>query len=239
MGLWTSRTGGARFTRLVVGDPVARVGAWTIADDAAASLWRSGGGALVQQAAVGDASTPAAPGTTAVAGSDGWADVRVSATLRNDGPGAIGLAVRWRDPSNLYRLAFDAQHGYRRLVRIASGLPTVLWQDAGPVPPGTPLAVTAANQADLVSRLPSFELTLARDGAGVDRGVGSNVLGGPLNALAHLVRVLAGQPHFAPLASGEIVTTGTITDAWPVKRDETWQSHYGSLGVDGLRLRFT
>jgi 2-oxo-3-hexenedioate decarboxylase len=104
---------------------------------------------------------------------------------------------------------------------------------------GTPLAVTAANRADLVSRLPSFELRLARDGAGVDRGVGSNVLGGPLNALAHLVRVLAGQPRFAPLASGEIVTTGTITDAWPVKRDETWQSHYGSLGVEGLQLRFT
>lgn len=103
---------------------------------------------------------------------------------------------------------------------------------------GTPMAVTAANRADLVSRLPSFELTLARDGAGVDRGVGSNVLGGPLNALAHLVRVLAGQPRFAPLAAGEIVTTGTITDAWPVKRDERWQSHYGSLGVEGLRLRF-
>jgi 2-oxo-3-hexenedioate decarboxylase len=65
------------------------------------------------------------------------------------------------------------------------------------------------------------------------------VLGGPLNALAHLVRVLAGQPRFAPLAAGEIVTTGTITDAWPIKRDETWQSHYGSLGVEGLRLRFT
>jgi len=62
---------------------------------------------------------------------------------------------------------------------------------------------------------------------------------GPLNALAHLVRVLAGQPRFAPLASGEIVTTGTITDAWPVKRDETWQSHYGSLGVEGVQLRFT
>src|SRR5260370_475445 len=81
--------------------------------------------------------------------------------------------------------------------------------------------------------------TLPRDGTGVDRGVGSNVLGSPLNALAHLGQVLAGQPRFAPLASGEIVTTGTVTDAWPVKRGETWQSHYGSLGVEGLRLRLT
>ena len=103
---------------------------------------------------------------------------------------------------------------------------------------GTPLPVTAANRQDIMSRLPSFELTLARDGAGVDRGVGSNVLGGPLHALAHLRRVLSGQTSFAPLAAGEIVTTGTVTDAWPVKRDETWQSHYGSLGLEGLRLRF-
>lgn len=103
---------------------------------------------------------------------------------------------------------------------------------------GTPLPVTADNRAEIVSRLPSFELTLARDGAGVDRGTGSNVLDSPLNALAHLIRLLAGQPNFAPLAAGEIVTTGTITDAWPIRRDETWQSHYGSLGVEGLRLRF-
>jgi len=59
-----------------------------------------------------------------------------------------------------------------------------------------------------------------------------------INALAHLIRVLAGQPQFAPLAAGEIVTTGTVTDAWPVRRGETWESRYGSLGIEGLRLRF-
>jgi 2-oxo-3-hexenedioate decarboxylase len=103
---------------------------------------------------------------------------------------------------------------------------------------GTPLQVNAENSEEVASLLRSFELTLARDGTGVDRGTGSNVLGSPLNALAHLVRVLAGTPRFTPLAAGEIVTTGTITDAWPVRRGETWQSQYGSLGVEGLRLRF-
>lgn len=142
VGLWTSRTAGARFRGLVIGDPVARVGAWTIVDDAATSQWRSGSAALVQQVAVGDSSSIPAPGTTAVAGSDGWADVRVSATLRNDGVGAIGFAVRWRDPANFYRLAFDAQHGYRRFLRMLDGVPTVLWQDAVPVQPGTAVPVT-------------------------------------------------------------------------------------------------
>jgi 2-oxo-3-hexenedioate decarboxylase len=103
---------------------------------------------------------------------------------------------------------------------------------------GTPVAVAAADRAELVERLSSFELTLAREGSGVDRGRGSNVLGSPINALAHLIRALATRPDFPPLTAGEIVTTGTITDAWPVRRGETWESHYGKLGVEGLRLRF-
>ncbi len=104
---------------------------------------------------------------------------------------------------------------------------------------GTPLALSTANRREIASRLPLFELTLTRDGAGVDRGGGSNVLGSPLNALLHLIGVLAAQPRFAPLAAGEIVTTGTLTDAWPVKAHETWQSCYGSLGLEGMRLSLT
>lgn len=103
---------------------------------------------------------------------------------------------------------------------------------------GTPLAVNADNRVALAALLPTFELTLARDGKGVDRGVGSNVLGSPVNALAHLARLLATQPWASPLASGEVITTGTVTDAWPVKAGETWQSHYGSLPIEGLRLCF-
>ena len=103
---------------------------------------------------------------------------------------------------------------------------------------GAPMAVTARNRAALAERLPVFELSLARDAVPVDRGVGSNVLGSPLNALAHLVHVLAGQPQFAPLGLGEVVTTGTITDAWPVSAGETWTSDYGTLGLEGLTLEF-
>lgn len=104
---------------------------------------------------------------------------------------------------------------------------------------GKPFALSAANRKDMAKLLPAFELTLSRGGAEIDRGIGSNVLGSPLNALAHLVRLLAGQPRFAPLAAGEIVTTGTVTDAWPVSPHETWQSDYGTLGIEGLRLSFT
>ena len=33
-----------------------------------------------------------------------------------------------------------------------------------------------------------------------------------------------------------MITTGTITDAWPVAAGETWTSDYGELGIEGLTL---
>lgn len=88
----------------------------------------------------------------------------------------------------------------------------------------------------LAARLPGFELTLRRGDLVVDRGVGANVLGSPALALVHLARVLHEQPYMPALAANELVTTGTITDAWPVKPGETWSSDYGDLGIPGLAL---
>ncbi len=104
---------------------------------------------------------------------------------------------------------------------------------------GTPMPVTDRNRAAIAAALPKFTLTLRRGRAVVERGVGANVLGGPAHALAHLSRVLAGQPQFPPLAPGEVVTTGTLTDAWPVAPGERWSSDYGDLGIGGLTLQLT
>ncbi len=104
---------------------------------------------------------------------------------------------------------------------------------------GTPVAITDANRAKLAAALPKFALTLSRGSAVIDRGVGANVLDGPAHALAHLARLLAEQPGAFPLAAGEIVTTGTVTDAWPVAAGEEWSSDYGELGLNGLTLRFS
>lgn len=103
---------------------------------------------------------------------------------------------------------------------------------------GAPVAVTDANRAALAAGLPAFALTLKRGDTLIERGVGANVLGSPALALAHLARLVAGQPQFPPLAAGEIVTTGTLTDAWPVKPGETWSSDYGALGLEALTLQF-
>jgi len=103
---------------------------------------------------------------------------------------------------------------------------------------GAPVAITAANRATIADALPAFTLRLRRGSELIDTGVGANVLGSPTQALAHLVRVLAAQPNSPALAAGEIVTTGTITDAWPVAPGQTWTSDYGALGLAGLTLTF-
>jgi len=103
---------------------------------------------------------------------------------------------------------------------------------------GRPLPLTAENRPALAAQLPVFAATLAKDGREMDRGTGANVLDSPALALAHLARVLAGQPDMPPLAPGELVTTGTLTDAWPVAPGETWRSDYGKLGIAGLNLAF-
>jgi 2-oxo-3-hexenedioate decarboxylase len=103
---------------------------------------------------------------------------------------------------------------------------------------GAPVSITDGNRARIAELLPRFALTLSRGTKVIESGVGANVLDSPALALGYLARVLAGQPQFPPLSPGEIVTTGTITDAWPVMNGETWSSDYGQLGLDGLTLSF-
>ena len=103
---------------------------------------------------------------------------------------------------------------------------------------GPPLRVTDDNRAEIAEALPRAEVSLLRDGDVVDRGIGSNVLDGPAHALAHLTRVLARQRRFEPIGPDEIITTGTITDAWPVEAGQTWTPDYGTLGLSGLTVTF-
>ncbi|OGA58732.1 MAG: hypothetical protein A3F77_08855 [Betaproteobacteria bacterium RIFCSPLOWO2_12_FULL_67_28] len=91
----------------------------------------------------------------------------------------------------------------------------------------------------LADALPAAEVMLRKGGTVVDRGSGANVLGSPLLALAYLIEVLAAQPDAPPLAAGEIISTGTLTDAHPVAPGETWSTSFAGLPLQGLTLQFT
>ena len=42
-----------------------------------------------------------------------------------------------------------------------------------------------------------------------------------------------------PLAAGEVISTGTLTDALPVKPGETWSTEIGGLPLQNLTISYT
>jgi 2-oxo-3-hexenedioate decarboxylase len=86
--------------------------------------------------------------------------------------------------------------------------------------------------------LSTFEIDLKRDGTVVDHGLGTNVLGGPVSALRHLIDLLARDQVNPALATGEIITTGTLTRAFPVSVGETWATELTGVALDGISVRF-
>ena len=85
-------------------------------------------------------------------------------------------------------------------------------------------------------RFPALQAKLFQGERLVDEGVGANVLGSPLLALGHLVELLKKQPEAPPLAAGEIITTGVLTDAHPVAAGQTWRTEV--TGLPGLTISF-
>jgi len=86
--------------------------------------------------------------------------------------------------------------------------------------------------------LSRFEIDLFRNGAPIDHGRAANVLDGPLFALRHLVETLAEDQESPSLAAGEIVTTGTLTRAFPVAAGEEWTTQLTGIPLEAARLRF-
>lgn len=101
---------------------------------------------------------------------------------------------------------------------------------------GTPTPV--ASIADCVRKLREFRLTLLKNGVPHAEGTGANVLDSPVLAFAHFAGVLARLPQFSAVAAGEVVTTGTLTDAYPVKAGETWSTRLAGIELPGLELKF-
>ncbi|MDB5797209.1 MAG: mhpD [Paucimonas sp.] len=86
----------------------------------------------------------------------------------------------------------------------------------------------------------SVSLTCSKKGDFALRaaGFGSDVLDSPVHALWHLHQLLQTQPQFPPLAAGEIISTGTWTDAYPVEPGQTWTSAFSGVLLPGLTLSF-
>lgn len=102
---------------------------------------------------------------------------------------------------------------------------------------GDPVRIEEIPQLEAL--LPAARIVLRKGSKAVDEGIGANVLDSPLFALAHLVELLAIQPDFDSLHAGEMVSTGTLTDAHPVHPGETWSTAIEGLPLPGLTVTFT
>jgi len=109
---------------------------------------------------------------------------------------------------------------------------------------GRPVKLPAGIVVDeLAQALSGIRLKLYGDGVLKDEGCGANVLDGPLQALLHFVQELRATPGTPPLQAGDIITTGTLTDAWPVLSGQTWHTALEASGpvagqLEGLSVRF-
>jgi 2-oxo-3-hexenedioate decarboxylase len=96
----------------------------------------------------------------------------------------------------------------------------------------------AGNEERWAQELFTFTVDLRCDGKFVDQGQASNVLGGPLLALHHLIDVLTRDPINPALALGEIVTTGTLTRVPPVASRERWTTELAGVALAGIAVQF-
>jgi 2-oxo-3-hexenedioate decarboxylase len=102
---------------------------------------------------------------------------------------------------------------------------------------GTPQTIAQLGRR-LIDELENFCVDLSCHGELKETGRGTQVLGSPLKAIAHLLEVLSKQ-GVVTLQAGEIVTTGTITTAQTIHPGETWQAELQGIGLSGMTVTFT
>jgi 2-keto-4-pentenoate hydratase len=107
---------------------------------------------------------------------------------------------------------------------------------------GEPKMLSSASRRNLgaVLATASISMSVGRKGSFSLRGAGfgSDVLDSPVHALWHLHETLKTQPQFAPLAAGEIITTGTWTEAFPIEPGQTWSTAFSGVQIPGLTVSF-
>ena len=91
-----------------------------------------------------------------------------------------------------------------------------------------PVRNLVGTASELCSLLAKAKVRLLCDGRQMDAGIGANVLGDPLSALLHFVHELQSCPGAPKLQAGDVITTGTWTDAFPVAAGQTWQAMFDS-----------
>jgi 2-keto-4-pentenoate hydratase len=94
------------------------------------------------------------------------------------------------------------------------------------------------NPGQLAGQLAGFRLKLLKNGQVAAEGAGKNVFDSPALCLGQLARTINAQAGVDPLEAGEIISSGTITDATPVAIGEEWTAVVEGLNLPSLSVKF-
>lgn len=93
------------------------------------------------------------------------------------------------------------------------------------------------SQPERDEQLHSFTVELQSEAGDLRQGRATDVLGGPLEALKFLTEEIAHRPECEPLQPRELITTGTLTEAMPVKAGDVWSARFGGIPVSPITLK--
>jgi 2-oxo-3-hexenedioate decarboxylase len=102
---------------------------------------------------------------------------------------------------------------------------------------GEPRRIEPAMIPTLFEALSRFKIRLFEGERLVKEGSGRNSLRTPALSLGELASALARQPAAQPLAPGELVSSGTLTDSHRLAPGETWMAAVDGLELPALTLR--
>ena len=91
---------------------------------------------------------------------------------------------------------------------------------------------------DVERDLADLKVRLFKGASFEEEGTGANVLDGPVSAIRHLHKSLAGIKNQVLLSPGNIITTGTMTDAKPVLPGEKWVGKFEGIIDSELLVEF-
>ena len=99
---------------------------------------------------------------------------------------------------------------------------------------GKKFKVNDRTERDLIN----VGVSLYRGGKLEEEGTGANVLDGPVSAIRYLHSGLSKIQNQDSLSTGDIITTGTMTDAKPIYPNEKWTAKFDGVVEAELSLEF-
>ena len=101
---------------------------------------------------------------------------------------------------------------------------------------GERIAVRPESIPQLLDDLPRFKVRMLKSREFVEEGSGKNSLRSPALCLAELASAVAKRSPNEPLAAGEIISTGTLTDGHTLEKGDVWTAEVTGLAVPALTL---